>query len=166
MTAPLPGKSRPRWIKRWLSSQCAPKPPARRQPIRLFLECLEDRLTPSGPGTQSFDPANTAQPTSVLQPTLISLFLDGAALELENLAEQFTTNIDEDPLPTQQNSAAAASAGFNYNAIVALSNVLFSMGHSVSASLTDIQQNLPYAGPFSLFVVEAGAQAAQQAVHL
>jgi hypothetical protein len=35
------------------------------------------------------------------------------------------------------------------------------MGHSASASLTDIQQYLPNAGPFGLFVVEAGAQAAE-----
>ncbi len=119
----------------------------------------------AGPGTTA--------PPSLFQ-ALLSLYLDGAVLELNNLAVEFIHgddfNIDNyfgtpDQLAIVR--ANAAAAGINYDAIepwiVGLERFT---GRTALNSVEDLHFNFPYGGPFALFAIAAGSQAADQAVHL
>jgi len=118
--------------------------------------------------------ASAASPS--LFQALLSLFLDGAFLEVWAVENEFATiNLDE--VNPQANEQAAA-AGINLDAAEALGAFLdsirgFDAGlertppvNPESLALADIYFNLPYAGPFGLFAVADGVQAALQAVQL
>lgn len=130
--------------------------------VRPSLECLEDRLTPTSLTPVAHPMA--APPPSQTQ-AVISLFLDGVAWELENLSEQFMSNPDS--FPTAQTTANAAAAGIDYNAVLSLAQNVFQMtGHSAATARDDALANAPYAGSLALQALQAGVQAAQQAVRL
>lgn len=105
---------------------------------------------------------------------MLSLYFDGAFLELGNLANEFSTvNLDE--INPQQDTQAAA-AGINLDAAQSLGGFLgnsrgFYAGldrtpvvSPDSLALADIQSNWPYAGLFAPFALSAGVEAAYQAV--
>jgi hypothetical protein len=163
------------------------KPAAVRR-ARPLLEVLEDRTLPTvfnvgagamAPGIVGLTTAGTSAqsgpasgggsvsaPPNLFQ-ALLSLSLDGATLELENLALKFIPNIDEFPLNTPQAEANAAAAGFNFDMILGLSSGLSRlMGHDRFTATSDIQSNLLSTGPLGLLAVAAGAQAADQAVQM
>jgi hypothetical protein len=107
-------------------------------------------------------------PPSLFQ-ALLSLSIDGATLELVNLQFEFVDNIDEFPLGSTipDAEAKAAAAGVNFDAVLSLAESLGRLtGRGLESALSDIHANLPFAGPFGLFPVLAGAQAALQAVQL
>ena len=186
-----------------------PTPP--RRLARPYLECLEDRITPSthnlsSTGTPwsagatlayshaSANPldigARKAQPlASPVSPTggsssgsggatppvptmfqaWQSLFIDGASLETQRLLYQFVQNIDEFPLGSTltDSIAKAAASGFDFNAILALNQLLARFTDQFPSSLiSDVEFNLQYAGPLGLAVGMAGASAANQAVQI
>jgi hypothetical protein len=163
--------------------------------VRPGLEVLEDRTVPAmfnvGAGRvaplianinaantatvngSNGGPGTTASPPSLSQ-ALLSLYLDGAVLELNNLASKFVHgdnfNIDNffgTPSQLAVVRANAAAAGINYDAIAPLNNNLAQFtGHTVLNSQDDLHLDFPFAGPFALSAVAAGVQAADQAVRL
>jgi hypothetical protein len=101
---------------------------------------------------------------------LLSLYVDGATLELVNLQFEFVDNIDElgiVPSVTTDAEKKAAAAGINFDAVLSLAENLGRLtGRSLTTAQADIPANLPFAGPFGLPAVAAGAQAVLQAVQL
>ncbi len=113
----------------------------------------------------------TASPPSLFQ-ALLSLFIDGAALETTNLFYEFIHgddfNIDNfigTPSQLAVVDANAAAAGINYNTVMALERFLETLRNPLTIQ-ADIGANVPYAGPFAEFAVIDGAQAVFQAVQL
>jgi hypothetical protein len=114
---------------------------------------------------------NTTSPPALFQ-ALLSLYLDGAILELNNLTYEFIHgddfNIDNyfgTPSQLAVVQANAAAAGINYDAIRPLAAALEQFtGHNALNSLDDLHFNVPYGEPFGLFAAAAGAAAADQAV--
>ncbi len=101
---------------------------------------------------------------------LLSLYIDGAALEATQLANEFiygpNFNIDNyfgSPSQLAVVRANAAAAGINYDTVLSLSNFLSTL-RSFYTIQPDIAANVPYAGPFAEFAVIAGVQAVDQAV--
>ena len=129
--------------------------------VRLSLEILEDRTVPTAP-------------TPSLSQALFSLYLDGAVLELNNLASEFihgdNFNIDNffgTPSQLAVVRANASAAGVNFDAIQPLlGNLTQFTGHTVLNSVDDLHFNYPYGGPFALVAIAAGSAAADQAVRL
>ncbi len=141
-------------------------------------------LPPSGPHHVSaaiigLDSGKAVQPPSLFQ-AVLSLYLDGAFLEAVNVANQFIfANPDEygvvDSVTTNINATAAA-AGINLDTANHLGGFLevlrgFQNGLDLpnpvspeTLALEDIQSSWPYAGPFALFALAAGVEAAYQAV--
>ena len=133
--------------------------------VRPRLECLEDRLTPTSLTPLDMTTNDTATPPPSQTQAVISLFLDGVAWELENLSEQFLSN--PDGFPTSQTITNAAAAGIDYNAVLSLAQNVFQLtGHNAATARDDALANLPYAGSLALSALQAGVQAAQQAVRL
>jgi hypothetical protein len=110
---------------------------------------------------------------------LLSLSIDGAYLETFNLLTVFVTNFGRNagdldrfglvPSVTADASARAAAAGVNFDALMSLNQFLGSLrisgeANPLEVTVADIQFNAPSAGPFTLFALKAGADAALQAV--
>lgn len=121
-----------------------------------------------GGSSQGQGTASSADPS--LFQALLSLFVDGAALELANLQFEFVDNIDEFgivPSVTTDAEAKAAAAGVNFDTVLSLAETLGTLtGRNLITAQADIPANLPFAGPFGLPAVAVGAQAALQAVQL
>jgi hypothetical protein len=138
------------------------------------LEQLEERTVLSSSGASGA----VVQPPSQFQ-ALVSLAIDGAYLETFNLITGFVTNNGASagaldifgivPSVTTDASARASAAGVNFNTLTSLNQFLGSLRTSggvnpLQQTMTDIQSNLQVAGPFALFALKAGADAAHQAV--
>ena len=142
------------------------------------LEPLEDRTLLSSPGSIDPPSAAVAQPPNQFL-ALVSLAVDGAYLETFNLITGFVTNNGANagaldifglvPSVTADAAARAAAAGVNFNALMSLNQFLGSLRISgdrnpLEQTTADIQFNAQFAGPFTLFALKAGADAALHAV--
>ncbi len=143
------------------------------------LEELEPRqlLTAGAPVAAIAESSNThSAPPSLFQ-AVLSLYLDGAYLQTKSLLQQYANPATIDfPSAMANNSAAAAAAGINVDAVknlfVLLGNTQtdLNLGNDSSSNsralgvMDDLQFNWQYAGLFAPYAVAAGMQAALQAV--
>ncbi len=151
-----------------------------------ILEELETRrlLTIAGPvaaaGILHPALANSTAPTPPSQfQAVVSLYLDGAYLQTSHLLNEFMSSpADFDSSSAMANdTAAAAAAGINLNAVLSLNDFLGNTQTDLDAAknslynyrsewlIQDLQFNLQYAGVAAPYAVMAGAQGVLQAVH-
>lgn len=152
------GAGRPRQLA------CRP----RRAVVSLGLEPLEERCLLNAASTPT--PTPTPSPPSQFQ-AILSLYLDGAYLQTQSLANQYIPNLMgyyDVPSTMAGDTAAAAAAGINLDAVLSLNTFLGSInsGSTFQSSgvIADLQFNWQYAGALAPYGVTAGAQAALQAV--
>ncbi len=154
-----------------LQRACRP----RRAVVSLCLEPLEERWLLNATITPA--PAPTPAPPSQFQ-AVLSLFLDGAYIETNSLYQQYVSNPGDFDLPSAManDTAAAAAAGINLNAVLSLNYFLGNTQTDLDAAehslynyrsqwlTNDVMFNWQYAGVVAPYAVTAGAQAALQAV--
>lgn len=151
----------------WNLFRARQRSPASRPCRKLMLEVLEDRLTPSASsGTVPQGDPLTPNPPPLFQ-TLLSLSIDGAVLETQNLFYQYVVDIDEFPLASSFDAsrAKAAAAGVNFDTVFSLLQ-FFGPLRTLDTAQSDLHANWSAAGPFAALAVQTGAQAALQAVQL
>lgn len=132
---------------------------------------------PSSANAPKTSPAPTPPPPSLFQ-AVVALYLDGAYLETSNLLNKYISNPAnyDSPSATANDTAAAAAAGINLNAVQSLYSFLgatqtdlnlgdnsYSNYRSLWAT-KDLQFNWQYGGAYAPYAVMAGAQEALQAV--